>query len=560
MAGLPGAAAWRALAVAVTGLALLASGCQTSGGGSDSGSENTVVTMYAGGSGQFTRNFNPFLPEANSGTRGMIYETLMFFNQAKADDVRPWLATDYSVSDNGREVTFDLREGVQWSDGEPFTSADVVFTLQLLKDNAKLNTTGLEIESAEAPDEHTVVVTMAEPVYQDLWYLAGQTWIVPEHVWSEVDDPGNYQNSEPVGTGGFVLDKFAAQNYLLGKNDSYWQQGKPAIGGMRFVSYSGNTSATNALAAGKVDWAGVFMPDVEQAFVSQDPEHHKYSTWDQLVINLMPNLQREPLDDVAVRKAVSLALDRKKINELAFAGYNKLPSLVETLIPRDRQYLAPEFKGVTPEYGPEKARQALTDAGYEEGPDGFFLNDDGEPLSIECLVISGYTDYISALQIIKENVQAAGIRFSSTEVSTSSFQSRRAQGDFQMIIDASGGGPSPYYLYNYTLNSNLTAPVGEDAANNWVRYRNDRVDELLDQMTRTDDEQAITEAAHRIQRIFAEDLPYIPLSQKASLVEYSTANVTGWPTEQNPYAIPVPYIQPDIGVVALNLKPTGSGE
>ncbi len=546
----------RCLVAAVVGLTMLASGCQAAGGESD----NTIITAYGGRTGQFTKNFNPFSPtdSANRGTRGMIYESLLFFNQAKADEVRPWLAKDHSISEDGKAVTFALRQDVTWSDGKRFTSADVAFTFELIKKNPALNQAGLDITSIETPDKYTVRLEFGQSVYRDLWYVAGRTFIVPKHIWSGVDNPAKYQNRDPVGTGGFQLAEFSSRSYLLAKNSDYWQQGKPAIGGVRFLSFNSNSGATRALSAGKIDWASIFIPKIEQVFVSKNPEHNRYTTWDQLVINLTPNLTKAPLDDPAVRRAVSLALNRKKINKLAFAGYNDLPSLVETIVPRHKKYLAPEFEGVTPEYNPKKAVQRLREAGYRRGSDGFFRDDQGRKLSIECLVVSGYTDYISALQIIQENLQKIGIEFSGKEVSRASFASRRAQGKFEMIIDATAGGPGPYYLYNRLLNSNLTAPVGENAESNWARFRSDEVDQLLQKMTGTDDTAAVKQAAYGIQRIFAEKLPYIPLSEKASLVSYSTADVTGWPTPQNPYAISAQYIFPDIGVVALNLKPNTS--
>src|SRR5579885_1982031 len=153
-------------------------------------------------------NCNPFLPgESLTGTQGMIYETLLFFNQMQGGKITPWLATGYRFSSDATSLTFTLRSGVKWSDGQDFTSADVVFTLTLLKRYPVLDTAGLwkVITSVSAPDKQTVVVTFNQPSVPILWPLAGQTFIVPEHLWKNVADPTTYDNPRPVGTGPFLL-------------------------------------------------------------------------------------------------------------------------------------------------------------------------------------------------------------------------------------------------------------------------------------------------------------------------------------------------------------------
>ncbi len=234
----------------------------TSGAGG--GGSKTPLVFYGGGTGSFTANFNPFSSTFNNGARGMVYEPLMFFNQLKPNDVEPWLAKGYKLSADGRTITFDLQTGVTWSDGQPLTAADVVYTFDLLRKTPALNTNGLKIVSAKATDDHTVVLQMGQAAYTDIWYIAGGTYIVPQHIWSKKTDPATDQDSKPVGSGAYVLSTFSPQSYLMTPNAKYFQ-GAPQVTGIRFVNYSGNTAALQALQAGTVDLGERVHPPGGQA-------------------------------------------------------------------------------------------------------------------------------------------------------------------------------------------------------------------------------------------------------------------------------------------------------
>ena len=196
-----------------------------------------ALTIVPGPYGAFTRFFNPFTGDnaALSGTRGMIYETLMFFNREK-NTIQPWLAAGYSWSADLTRLTFKLRQGVQWSDGQPFTSDDVAFTLNLLHQYPALDANSLWafIKEVTTPDAYTVVITFKQPSFPEQWYLAGQTYIVPRHIWQHFKNPVSEANPDPVGTGPFILQSFDPALYVLGRNARYWQPGKPYIDELRY--------------------------------------------------------------------------------------------------------------------------------------------------------------------------------------------------------------------------------------------------------------------------------------------------------------------------------------
>ena len=131
----------------------------------------------------------------------MIYEPLLFFNTAKAGSVQPWLATSYAWSNGGKSITFQLRHGVTWSDGQPFTSADVAYNFNLRKSSPALNGFGLPIAGATASGAYAVTLNFTSPAYTKLYLIAGKTFIVPEHIWKTISNPTTALTAHPVGTG-----------------------------------------------------------------------------------------------------------------------------------------------------------------------------------------------------------------------------------------------------------------------------------------------------------------------------------------------------------------------
>ncbi|WP_016701342.1 ABC transporter substrate-binding protein [Actinoalloteichus spitiensis] len=541
------------LTALATTTALTAAACS---GDAGTGPTTNSLTIYDGATGQFSSNFNPFLETSNGAARGMIHETLLFFNRAAADDIRPMLAEDHSWSEDGTTVTFTLRDDVRWSDGEPFTSDDVVYTFEAMAEHPGLNRAALPIASATAHSETEVSITFDRPSYSDLWFIAGQTYIVPEHHWADIEDPVTHLNSDPVGTGAFALDSFSAQSIALAANTDYWDPEKPHLDTIRFVSHSGNQTALSALQAGQVDWSGIFIPDVENTFVNR-AEGNVSLAVPQFITVLMPNLEEGPTRDRAVRRALYYGIEREQVNDLAFEGYHELPSPAQIILPRDEAWLAEEFRGEVAGHEPDRARRILEDAGYQEGTDGVFVSPDGERLSLDVKVVTGYTDQINAIQVMADQLAEVGIELRTQEVSRAAFVSDRDNGRFDLAIDSLYGGPDPFGLYDDFLNSAAAAPLGEPASKNYARFRDDDVDEALTRIAGTDDQDAHREAYATIQRRVAEELPYIPVLQTHGVAQFAGGRITGWPSEDDPYALPMPYSYPDIGVVAANLRPAG---
>src|SRR5215510_6017448 len=178
-------------------LVLVLAACGTSSTQSKRNGPPKPLVIVANTGGDLVQNFNPFLNGAvNSyGQFGPIYETLLFFNRGDGS-IKPWLAASYSYSSDATQITFKLRQGVSWTDGQPFTADDVVYTLNAMKQYPAADYLGIasSIKDVTSSDAQTVVVTLTSANSSILWLLAGQTWIVAKHVWSSVGDPTKYED------------------------------------------------------------------------------------------------------------------------------------------------------------------------------------------------------------------------------------------------------------------------------------------------------------------------------------------------------------------------------
>ncbi len=534
-------------AVVVT-LGLALSSCSSTATSAD----GVIITANTGASGAFVRNFNPFLPnQAQAGYGGTVYESLLFFDMAERRPPVPQLATAATFSPDGRTLTVTTRDGVKWQDGQAFTAQDVAFTFDAMIKHPELDTNGLTLAAATAPDDHTAKITFAQPAFNQLWGAAGRTLIVPKHIWEKIADPATELNPNPVGTGPFTLDSFSPQTFLLKKNPNYWEQGKPAIDGVRFISFSDNTSANQSLLAGKIDWGNTFVPDPRKNWVAKDPKTHLVPSAGIYQTSLVPNLTSWPTNDLAVRQAMNLALDRKRIVDTVYFGIAKVPSPELLQTPRDDGF---RITGpVTRD--PAAARAALEKAGYTRGADGIYVDKSGRRLDVSIKVVTGYTDYIQALQLMQQQLAEAGIALTVQQVSSAQFNSDRSTGTFQLLIDGLGGKPDPYQLYNQVLASATTAPIGQKAASNWSRFSDPQVDAALAAMAGTDDEAVLKQRAQEIGRVMLDELPYVPVFQNSPNATFLATKVTGWPTDDNAYALSRADSFPDTGFVAKNLKP-----
>lgn len=525
----------RVVALALAGtLALTACGPGGSGDGTNEGATDVPLIIPREDMGTFVRNFNPFSPNVAPMTQQAVYEPMFVYNPADGSTT-PWLATEWSVSEDGLQLTFSLREGVTWSDGEPLVAQDVVTTFELQKEVLG----GYEyLDRAEAVDDATVVLHLNR-VYSPALYEIGQQIIIPDHVWSQVDDPSKETNESPVGTGPYTeVLRFESQSFDLGPNPSYWQPEKQKIPSIRMLAFAGNDGANLAAANGEVDWAPQFIPNIEQAFVARDPEHNHY--WfppTGSMINWQLNTTKAPYDDARVRKALSMAIDREQIVDVAMQGYTYpadctgLSGAYDTW--RD-QGLADSCEWT--ERDVEAANALLDEAGYPRGGDGNRTLKDGSPFTVAISVGSTSSDWLSVAEIISQNLAEIGIEASVDAPDWSAVVAGYEDGSFDSGIVWSNNAPTPYQFYRGVMSTATVKPVGEKTFENYHRFGDDQADALLDELAATADQDAQHALVDELQAEFDAEAPVIPLFPGPEWGAYTNARFTGWPTEDNPYA------------------------
>ncbi|MDR2452059.1 MAG: ABC transporter substrate-binding protein [Candidatus Accumulibacter sp.] len=284
----------------------------------------------------------------------------------------PLLATAWSVSKDGLQYRFELRKGVQWHDGKDFTSADVAFSIETLKQyHPRGRSTFANVERVETPDAHTALLVLSRPVPYLLTALSGtESPIVPKHLYAGTDIQTSKYNREPVGTGPFVFREWVKGSHVvLDRNPNYWDQPKPYVD--RVVARFIPDAAARALAleSGAADLGTKVIPfsDVERFKVSPkftvDIRSFPYLGNQQ---QLYFNFDTPQLKDVKVRRAIAQSLDMEAFNQLVWFGYGTIAAAA--VGPQLSKYHDPNIK-----YYPfdlKQAEAALDDAGYKRGADG----------------------------------------------------------------------------------------------------------------------------------------------------------------------------------------------
>ena len=561
----------RLCAVAAAGL--LAGGiaaCSSSpSSSSGSGSGNTGATtgktlvMESSPETAITQAFNPFVTTGAAwgmGATGLVYEPLIQFDLAAPPKYYPWLATAYAWSNGGKTLTFTIRQGVKWNDGTAFTPADVAYTFNLVKSDAAVNIDGLKIDSVTTSG-NTVALTFPTAQYTNLEEIAG-TAIVPQAIWSKAGKAETFADASPVGTGPYKLGSFTPQGFTMVKNPDYWQASLVKVPKVFFPVYTSNTGALSALFSGQIDWTGNFIPGLQKSFVDTSPSTHHYWEAPGGTNSLMPNLNKWPTNQLAVRQAISLAINRNVIAAEGEAGLED-PVLNATglTLPTFSAWSAPVASmTVSATADSAAAKQVLQKAGYTLGSNGFFSKG-GKSVTIAITDPSAYTDYAQDDALVAQELRAAGIDATFVGQSTDAWNSDVADGNFQLTSHWSNGGLTPYNMYDGWLDSSLA--TGNASTGDYERLNSPTIDAELAALAGAATTAAQAAALAPIAKYVAANLPIIPTTTASEWFEYNSQNYGGWPTQQNPYETGQPSGTnngPGSGtdeVVLLHLTPQG---
>lgn len=540
------------LVAGAAALVFALAGC-TSDGGSSGG--DRPLRMWSGSMTPITNNFNPFAVDtATHMTFGAIYEPLFFFNQLSDDAPVGMLGDSYEFNEDGTVLTIAIKPDLKWSDGEDLTAEDVAFSLGY---GSNLDP---DMVSVDATDDTTVVVTYSSPKFTATSLILGSTWIIPKHIWSEIDDYMTETNPKPVGSGPYTLKSFTDAAYTLEANPLF-RDGAPAIKEVQDIGIDSNQSSEDLLKTGKLDWVGQFIANPD-GVTSNGRISTMNQQQDPTVIMTCADASMGctgAQTDPAVRQALNLAIDRSAISGKAFAGLSGEASPSFALLPRDEKWLSDPSLAVSPqEPDAASAEGILEAAGYAKGSDGFY-GKDGTPIELDLFSPDGWTDYNDAAKLISAQAAKAGIRVNARTVSEAEYWTPISTGEFQLALYGITQSlvADPFSNYDRYFTTAATAKVGEEPTKgqNYARYTNPAVDEAVKQAGATQDEVIKKDAYATVQTEIARDLPYIPVVLNASQSFFNTADFTGWPTDDDLYAAPLPYLSTASAVILTHLRP-----
>lgn len=490
----------------------------------------------------FVANFNPYT--AKDLLHGTMFEPLVVFNNMTGE-THFRLAESFSYSDDLKVITLKMRDGLKWSDGTPLTAEDVLFSFLITKSVPAFDSKGLwsanNLKTIKAPDAKTVVFELNEPDSTFVWNLSTYH-IIPKHIWSKVSDPTTYTNPNPVGSGPMTTVKFLKpQQMELCRNPNYYLEGRPYLDCINFRSFNDNSQIQPALIKGEIDWGSNFIASVKETFVAADKENHKYWYPANDAIHLYINTKKAPFDDLRVRQALSMALDREMIVDIAAYGYptvNHNPGGIGELYSTHIDKNVNDKYGYLTQYNPKKAKALLNEVGLvDKDGDGYRDNKDGSAISFDIEVVNGWTDWIQVVQMVTEYFDEVGIKANVKTVDWAVYDGNLKEGDYTMSINWSLVATHPILTYQEYFS---TSRIGKTwHAGHGVN--SPEIDNLIDSFGEISDQGEQEKVLSQLQEFTAQNLPFIPLFSNATWFQYSTKNIVGWPSENDPYVQPVWY-------------------
>lgn len=477
-------------------------------------------------------NLSPF---ATSGTFAewykLVYEQLLYFNEVSGA-LEPALADSYEWNESKTELTLKLNEKAKWQDGEDFTAEDVLYTYEVLKENPVFDKYALWNKCAEiVADGENVVFKTKEPFVSLPEYIS-QIYIVPKHIW-EQEDAASFVNSKPIGTGPFIWDKYTTGTAVTFEaNKEYWK-GAPKVEQAVLMMYNSAPNCTLALLKGEIDCTSgtVAMSSLPEFTSKENAKLQTYAGLGNFCV--MMNHENEQLADPAVRKAMVMAINQEEL--ISKGEYNGVLPTYITWLPDLFSDNVNKEAAESVSYDVKAAQKILEDAGYEKGKDGIYEKD-GKKLSFNYYSASGAPAQQMEAGMIQQWLKTLGIEITPKLATWAELSEIAQTGEFDLLQNSITFPPDPYAALNTTFHSSMTAETGSPTpGTNYFRYRNEKVDNLLNKAAGMIAEEELKEIYNEIQEILAEDCVYLPMYNSSGHIPYyDGTKLTGWTDAEAP--------------------------
>lgn len=461
--------------------------------------------------------FNPHMPhiEVDDAIHWNVFDPL--FGLDPEGNYYPALAAEVptvengGISADGKQWRVKLRDDVVWHDGTPFSAEDVKYTLELIvsDDFQSARRTGHElVRNIQVVSPTEITWEMASP-YAPYPSILASTFIVPKHILSAVDDPNTAPfNNAPVGTGPFKWSERVAGDYItLVANDEYWGEG-PHLERLVFKYIPDVTVLNTQFQTGDIDVIGLQGISPDRKAEADELEGKTVVLAASATIETITfNLERPQFKDPAVRRALYLAMDKAAIIDALYYG---LPKPTESYMPQQSYFYNDNLP--QHEFDIEKANQILDEAGWVRGSDGI-RSKDGVRLSFSNSTTAGNKTREQMQQFLQQSFAEIGV-----EMTIANFPPAVMWGEYwgnsqfdSVVVGLpflTGSDPDTSVYFK----SDAISAQGGVGQNTW-QYKNEKVDDLLDQGGGLFVQEDRKEIYQEIQRIIRDDLPFLPIFQ-----------------------------------------------
>jgi peptide/nickel transport system substrate-binding protein len=514
----------------------------------------------------FENNLTPFsvtfasAPNTND-LVALVYDSL-FWSQAK-EQPEPWLAQSAQPNADFTEWTVTLRDGIRWQDGKPLTADDVKFSLDYYKQQAGASgryahhvSDTPPFRSAQVVDDRTVRLSYSAPAPQFMVMPGADLPILPKHIWEGVTDPKTMSTGLPVGSGPYKLVKIVPdQLYRFEANADYFK-GKPTVDVLELPVVKDPSAAFGALRTGEVSSVAVNVPGelFDQFSRNPDVALAKSTRFQSTQVNF--NARKAPLTDARLRKAISMATDRRALVDTVLLGHG-VPGVATYLDPASPWAVA----NAQPDYDPAAAAAMLDAAGYRAGAGGIRVAPNGTPLTFSLLVNSFAPQDVRAGQLLAQQLAPLGVELKVEALDPATLQQRR-QAKVQ-------GDPPPYDAYVATLESHghvdpdalyyfFHSPGPKGFGAGITGYSNPKFDALAEAATTAPNAERKALDA-RLQQILATDVPSMALWYRDGDWAYRPAAYDGWVADPGQGILTKRSFLPEYVAQARASRQSGSG-